>query len=831
MAGRLSNEEKLELMLEYTRVTGEKIKAHTEYKGYQIGHIRNNLRQAYFNGTLKMEEELLKRFIENGIINEKKERKKKATTKEKYDFLIKLAGKSERVIQKATMGNGLPFTTVRNSLQAKYNNGELDLTEEQIANLISAGFLNYSKEEQAEAMRKYGIPARYVQDTARKYGSYEEFLVKYKNKEVDYTFGDDVFTGARCVILSEEDVSATQKLAYYNLVKAIKENIQIEPLAYIDIDELENILAEHLSIRENQIIKLRFEFDGKKHSLDDCVKILGLTLPKVRQLEQSAINKLLSSNTVQRFLGFGKKDERSLEEYKLEYDDIEGYIKDFNAIRKFITDEEGNLKSEIPNVRLAEIGVSGKIFADGIVEDKTMKDLLESAQPTKPVITEETLKTSIETLELSARAINGLKRNAINTIDDLIKISELELINKKYIGLNTAKEIIVLLRSKGINLKTSEEEEEKRRREESLANVLNVCNIKLDEYITRRVQIWDNMDRLIEIVRRYKIAYDNYINKENLFNRDEIIPAVYAKKAKTVKKVSIEELLKERTETGSELAELETEENIIEQKVKINNEDLDQKPETNDGASIQQPDTKTDIQTLETTILEHIQPVVTEQSQVEIQEQGQIAVLEQSQITIPEQGQDIVPEQIQATAQEHGQVAILEQEQTEEKNEETIKIDGAEELAEMIDAALESGNSVEEQPDKLPEIARLIEITPNSSQEQSAGEEEKQLEAGTTISVDKVLGNIGNSENSLDEEELDAWIEGIAKAEKIKEAAKGIQTDNFTLEGTEDLSIEILEEQKMRRALLNSIKDSQQQLNELKEQLAKFRIEGEKIDE
>jgi len=149
----------------------------------------------------------------------------------------------------------------------------------------------------------------------------------------------------------------------------------------------------------------------------------------------------------------------------------------------------------------------------------------------------------------------------------------------------------------------------------------------------------------------------------------------------------------------------------------------------------------------------------------------------------------------------------------------------------MIDAALESGNSVEEQPDKLPEIARLIEITPNSSQEQSAGEEEKQLEAGTTISVDKVLGNIGNSENSLDEEELDAWIEGIAKAEKIKEAAKGIQTDNFTLEGTEDLSIEILEEQKMRRALLNSIKDSQQQLNELKEQLAKFRIEGEKIDE
>ena len=73
MAKRLSNEEKLELMLEYESTTGEKIKANTEYKGYQIGHIRNNLRQAYFNGTLKMEEDLLKKFIQSGFIKEDKE--------------------------------------------------------------------------------------------------------------------------------------------------------------------------------------------------------------------------------------------------------------------------------------------------------------------------------------------------------------------------------------------------------------------------------------------------------------------------------------------------------------------------------------------------------------------------------------------------------------------------------------------------------------------------------------------------------------------------------------------------------------------------------------
>lgn len=813
MAGRLSNEEKLELMLEYTRVTGEKIKAHTEYKGYQIGHIRNNLRQAYFNGTLKMDEALLKRFIENGIINEKKERKKKATTKEKYNFLMKLSGKSERIIQKATMENGLPFTTVRNSLQAKYNNGELDLTEEQIANLISAGFLNYSKEEQAEAMRKYGIPARYVQDAVRKYGSYEEFLIKYKNKEVDYTFGDDIFSGARCVVLSEEDIPAIQKLAYYNLVKILRENVYREPLAYIDIDELENVLAEHLSIRENQVIKLRFEFDGKRHSLEDCVKILGITLTKVRQIEQNAMSKLLSSDTIQKFFGFGKKDEEDLERYKTEYNDIEGYIKDFNAIRKFITDEEGKLKNEIPNIKLSEIGVSGKIFADGIVEDKTIQDLIETAKPNKTVVPEETLKAPIETLELSERSINGLKRNGINVISDLTQISEQELLKKKYLGTNYVKEIIALLRNKGISLKISEEEERARAKEEALANILNVCNIKLDEYISRRLKIWESMDRLTEIVRRYKIAYDNYINKENLFSRDEIIPAVHSKNLRNVKKVGFEELLTERSRTISE------QEEIVE--VGLNVEEKEQQGSVT--ASIgdigpQQVETNN-----EKLISQQIDNKSIESRQVEISEE----VIEPQQIEMKSESLE-QPSEVRQDNQT-AEKTISDQEQT---SEQAIKLDGTEELSEMIDEALAT-ETVDDIPDKLPEIAKIIEIGPNPSQEQAEKNEikQQQLEQDIKTGVATISGGIDNPDTSSNEEELDAWIEGIVKAEKIKEAANSMPTEGLTLEEIDGLSVEMLEEQKMRRALLNSIKDSQQELNELKEQLAKFGIEGDMIDE
>lgn len=456
MAKRLSNEEKLELMLGYESTTGEKIKANTEYKGYQIGHIRNNLRQAYFNGTLKMEEDLLKKFIQSGFIKEDKERKKKTSTQEKYDFLIKMVGKTESELECAKMENGASFTAVRNSLQSSYNNGKLDLKPEQIESLIKAGFLNYSKAEQEEAIKKYGIPARYVQDITRRYGSYENFLEKYKKKEVDYDFGDDVFCGARCVTLSGEELTAVQKLAYYNLVRTIRGNTPGEPLAYIDIDEIERILSEKLSEIEIQTIKLRFGFDGKKHSLEECARIIGITLQRVRLIEQKALRKLFPPNITRMFFGIGKRDEESLAKYRAEYDGIEEYIKEFNIIRKFITGEEGKLRTDITDIILSRIGVSGKIFLDGIIENRTMKDLIESAKPEKREVSEEVLQIPIESLELSSRSINGLKRNKINTISDLLKYSERELLSKRYLGAKSVREILGLLINMGLTCRTDD---------------------------------------------------------------------------------------------------------------------------------------------------------------------------------------------------------------------------------------------------------------------------------------------------------------------------------------------------------------------------------------
>ena len=53
-------------------------------------------------------------------------------------------------------------------------------------------------------------------------------------------------------------------------------------------------------------------------------------------------------------------------------------------------------------------------------------------------------------------------------------------------------------------------------------------------------------------------------------------------------------------------------------------------------------------------------------------------------------------------------------------------------------------------------------------------------------------------------------------------AAGSIEGGKATPDEIEGVTLEVLEEQRMRRALLDSIKGSQQELNELRTRLAQF---------
>lgn len=645
----LSNEEKLRLMLECMRETGKTITINTEYKGYKLGYLQNNLRQSYFNGTLKMDEKLLIEFKKAGIIQEERKRRRKTSTKQKYDFLMGMVGKTEQELEHARMENGETFSYVRNSIQFKYNSGNLDLTPEQIENLIKAGFLKYSKEELEETERKCGIPVRHIQNIIKLYGSYEGFLEKYKRREVDYDFRDNVFCGYRGITLTERNIPQWQKLAYFNFAQEITRTPNNNELKYIDIDELEDVLKNQLEDRERQVLRLRFGLDGEKHSLRECAKILYVSAPRVGQIEKKAKRKLYSPNINRTFFGNAKNDRRSLNNYEEEYRDIQEYLEEYRKIKSFITNEKE--RNGIEDVKLDEIGISGKIFLDGVSKGKTVRDLIEFARQQRKIPSIEILNRPIDAVNLTLKTCRTLRRHKIETIGDLIKTSKTDLARIRNIGVKSMNEVMSMLDSLGLSCRDDYESKvgissilfseqnnivinninmpiEKlglcsraisglrrigintvadlmqankkdlseishmgakakgeivlayeaitatftnagvsgNEREENMAIILEMCNEKIEQYSSKSEEIKEKIDKLREILRRYDIAYQNYLEKENLFDPNATVMAVPRKTKQQAENSDVnnseeqrrkEILLKSISDNQNRLAELE----------------------------------------------------------------------------------------------------------------------------------------------------------------------------------------------------------------------------------------------------------------------------------
>ena len=166
---KINDEQKLKLMTEFIQETGQKIKSKTQYKGYNIGAMQANLRQNYFNGTLKIDENLLQQFIEMGII--KRERASRTTQLRKYQFL---------------MENGSSYRNVRNQMQLYYSRKNMKLTDDQINDLIRNGIINLTQEEKREVAENTKIPKQYLSRIMREYGSLENFVDKLKKRETEY---------------------------------------------------------------------------------------------------------------------------------------------------------------------------------------------------------------------------------------------------------------------------------------------------------------------------------------------------------------------------------------------------------------------------------------------------------------------------------------------------------------------------------------------------------------------------------------------------------------------------------------------------------------------
>lgn len=273
----LTYEEKLELMLEYIKAiedTDEKFTIDSQYKGYNLGHMRSTLRATYWNGTLKIDDELLQKFIDAGIIIEKPERIR-TTNQEKYDFLVSMIGKSKEELSEAKMESGLSYKEARNRFQFLYNCGNIDLSPEQIEVLRKNGILNLSSQEISGFESKYGISTKDVKKISKEYGDIDEFMEKFKRGEIDYKF--DKFVGSREITISERDLTVREKKAYMTLFDSIYgENNSQNIKRIIDIDVIDQWI-EFLNEEQRDIL---FNYFGLKDERPKTLEEIGLIYKK-----------------------------------------------------------------------------------------------------------------------------------------------------------------------------------------------------------------------------------------------------------------------------------------------------------------------------------------------------------------------------------------------------------------------------------------------------------------------------------------------------------------------------------------------------------------------
>ncbi|HAP15312.1 MAG TPA: DNA-directed RNA polymerase subunit alpha [Lactococcus sp.] len=102
------------------------------------------------------------------------------------------------------------------------------------------------------------------------------------------------------------------------------------------------------------------------------------------------------------------------------------------------------------------LSLSAKILTDHL---NLFVDLSEAASESETLVAKEEVKTErvldkiIEEMDFSVRAYNGLKRAGINTVADIVEMSEADMIKVKNLGHKSVEEVKVKLTDLGLELK------------------------------------------------------------------------------------------------------------------------------------------------------------------------------------------------------------------------------------------------------------------------------------------------------------------------------------------------------------------------------------------
>ena len=429
---KISIEQKIEIF-ERFKETGEELTGKTVFEGYPIGEWGISIRATINSGNATYTAEIREKLDSLGVL----ERQIEATIDERIQFIVDWNNKYPKA--KLAKGKTIPEEILREYSNSGEEYNEL-LKEYQKANryftyVIDRYYRGKLTEEQKQIVRNSNINKKFgysdeINNLAEqyrinpekityiidKYGDMESFKEAYKNGQLD-----------------END----EKVLKDNLRRTVSidgiENKNLDKLqTYImgdtsftiyDSDSLMEIL-ETLTPRLQELVKMRFGLvDGEIKTINEVASELNVTGERIRQIEAKALRNLKY---------------RSRENKRILYDDL---LK----------------QAEVLNTNEVDANITNSIFDSNVIfycdeeyshipaniDKSKIIDLILSEREKYNGKTGSNKTMLIENMGFSVGAYSKLKRSGINTIYELSKLTEDELIKNTLLRPKEVEEVLL----------------------------------------------------------------------------------------------------------------------------------------------------------------------------------------------------------------------------------------------------------------------------------------------------------------------------------------------------------------------------------------------------
>ena len=247
---------------------------------------------------------------------------------------------------------------------------------------------------------------------------------------------------------------------------------------------------------------------------------------RISEILKNAV-KMLSHPTRSKYLIRNyKEDYKEIEEYNKEIEKLKFEIEDLQIINDYLTNKDYTDK----NIELSNIIVNKDKLANLNKENIiNIQDLMQKyCNETRKSLKE----IDIYELEFSSRIFNCLQHAHIKTLYNLVNSTENEISKIRVLGKKSYNEIIDKLSSMGLRLRKNNEEKDLNIPE--FINIpINNCEnteqyfISLQKDTSERLEEIINKKNYVENrIERYYLAVEQYLNKEDIFNREYKVNAV-----------------------------------------------------------------------------------------------------------------------------------------------------------------------------------------------------------------------------------------------------------------------------------------------------------------